>query len=328
MPGAVVEAAVRHRDDARGIHVARRLFQRRGHLLGVLHEIGLHVDHPDADVDRRGHLGQQLELRQLAVGELEIELVAARPRERREQIAVVTPVARAALEVAEAQVHADARLHAVAGGVEHLDQLGSGGVAGRVARLVDLQVGGAGRDQRAHLGVDDGDHVGQHRIAADPAVGQQQRQRQRHRARHAHLDRPLRKPAQVRHLVDDAQPVRGPHRALDPVARVLVVAGGAEPACGAQRHQAGEAAVEALDEVAAPHLAVGDDVDPGALLIEQRYVDRVVERFGDVGLTQVPGGRGALLQGDQPARQRVAADQLRRVERSVGHGQPVSPPLP
>src|SRR5207244_5216877 len=98
-------------------------------------------------------LSPQGELGQLAAGELEHELIGA-GLERAREVRLVGPrEARAAEAIAEADVEAEPRLHALGGQVEEPSHLLSGDVAAR--RLVDLDPVGAGGHQRTELPVAD-----------------------------------------------------------------------------------------------------------------------------------------------------------------------------
>src|SRR5205809_371309 len=129
----------------------------------------LHVDDARAQLAAVAVLPPQVELGQLAAGELEHELIGA-GLERAREVRLVGPrEARAAEAIAEADVEAEPRLHALGGQVEEPSHLLSGDVAAR--RLVDLDPVGAGRYQRTELLVDDlGEPLGDvDRALVDPA---------------------------------------------------------------------------------------------------------------------------------------------------------------
>ena len=91
------------------------------------------------------------------------------------------------------------------------------------------------------------------------------------------------------------------------VARRAVIAVNANLPQRLARLQAGEMAIEALDEVPPAHLPVGDNVNTCALLIADRQANRVVKRLACVGLAVV-SLLDCLERRPKPARQGVAAD--------------------
>ena len=75
---------------------------------------------------------------------------------------------------------------------------------------------------------------------------------------------------------------------------LLVVATGAEQPVGRACPDAGQVAVElGGEEAGAPHLAIADDVDAGALLVADREIHAVVEHLGQIGRAELAplGGR-------------------------------------
>src|SRR5207245_2641170 len=123
------------------------------HVLGRVLVEALHVDDARAQLAAVAVLPPQVELGQLAAGELEHELIGG-GLERAREVRLVGPRdARAAEAIAGANVEAEPRLHALGGQVEEPRHLLSGNVAAR--RLVDLDPVGAGRHQRTELLVDD-----------------------------------------------------------------------------------------------------------------------------------------------------------------------------
>src|SRR5438477_221204 len=125
---------------------------------------------------------------------------------------------------------------------------------------------------------------------------------------------------EVFELLDDAQAM-GYRQALEwTVARGAIVAVHPDLSQDADALEPIESLVKALDEVPAAHLAVGDNVDAGSLLIQNGEVDRVVER-----LARVAWAVFVLLdcfeRGPEPARNRVTSDNSRRKQTiSRGHG--------
>src|SRR5205823_2851451 len=114
-------------------------------------------------------------------------------------------------------------------------------------------------------------------------------------------------------LLDDAEALgRG-----DPVdhleRRVRVPVGLAELARRVERADALQVIVEADDEADAAHLAGREDVNAGALLIEQRELGRVLGELAHVRRPEATGGKGLPGQ-PYPARQAVAADDGGRKE--------------
>ena len=86
---------------------------------------------------------------------------------------------------------------------------------------------------------------------------------------------------------------------------LLVVAGRADPPLRLERPQAREVAVElGGEEACAAHLAVGDDVDSGLLLVAERGVDRVVLELGDVDRAKLTASGGGHTD-NQPRRMGV-----------------------
>ncbi len=81
---------------------------------------------------------------------------------------------------------------------------------------------------------------------------------------------------------------------------LLVMAAGPQPARRRRVAEAAEVAVElGREEAGPPHLAVGDDVDAGLLLVAQGGVDRVVERLPQVCRAELAPGSGRH-RGHQP----------------------------
>ena len=75
---------------------------------------------------------------------------------------------------------------------------------------------------------------------------------------------------------------------------LLVVTGRTQAALGLERRDTGEVAIElGREEADPPHLTLGDDIDPGVLLVAHGDVDRVVLELADVPRAQLAAfGRG------------------------------------
>src|SRR5262249_61980038 len=138
MARAVVEAAVGNDGEALGRSVPECEADRGGDLLGRLDKVRLDVDDADSDPLARPELLEKLDLLELAVCELKVELVGVRVEQDRKQLRVVAPVARAALEVSEAEVQPDARVDAAPRFVEQRDELYGSLLACHVTRLHPL----------------------------------------------------------------------------------------------------------------------------------------------------------------------------------------------
>ena len=86
---------------------------------------------------------------------------------------------------------------------------------------------------------------------------------------------------------------------------LLVVAARAQPPVRGQRPDARQVPVELGGEEAGPaHLAVGDHVDAGRLLVPDREVHGVVEHLREVGRPEL-ATLGGLDAGHEPRRPRV-----------------------
>jgi hypothetical protein len=81
----------------------------------------------------------------------------------------------------------------------------------------------------------------------------------------------------------------------------------ADAAGRGQRADPGELLVEADDEAHAPHLARRDDVDAGALLIEEGALGGVLDQLGDVDGTEATRLEG-LARGEYTLQLKVAQD--------------------
>ena len=272
---------------------------------------------------------RDVQLGHLAIGPLEHQLIDL----ERERLVQHRPVGargqRPAHEVAEAQVcrQPDPPLHACHRVVEQCRELvGRLGVDGR-RRLVDLDVGRAGIDQALHLRREDGHERARGgdavRIDLPGAIGQSAGQRER--TRQGDLDGPS-GPRDRAYWNSSTTPRPvGRRDGLQHLeSMLLVVATGAQPPIGRQRHDARQMSVElGREEARATHLTVGHDIDAGVLLVPERGVDRVVLDLADVLRSQLAPtlGRDRKV---QPARTGVRADDRcghrRRSIRSAGRG--------
>ena len=252
-----------------------------------------------------------LEARRLvepAVGELQHDLRGLEVAQHREQVAVVAHGAEGPpVEIAEADVHGDLRAHAGHRLVDPARHVVHGAGVHAVVRLVDLDEVGPGRHQRLALGIDDGDEIGEQRGLVLVAAAQLERHHQRVRAGHRRLQRPARQRARQLELVHDSQPLGGRELFHDLERRVGVPQRLAEPPRRRQRADAGETVVETDDEPHAAHLAGGQHVHAGALLVEQRGLGGVLHQLAHVEDAEAPGLH-RLAREPHPARQAVAAD--------------------
>jgi hypothetical protein len=250
----------------------------------------LDVDHAGAELaPLPSVLADQVELRHLAPGELQHELVGPGLEECGE-VRPVRPVEPGAAEaVAEADVEGELGADPLGRQVEQAGHLLAAHVAPR--RLVDLDEDGAGVDQSPELLVDDlREALGHLDDALVEGAGVDARA-EGERAGAGGLDRVGRVGLEVRELLDDAEPaVRG----LDPadrlVARLLVVAPGAELPAHLDRPDPLDDRVVGVDvAVEAADLPVGDHVDARPLHVPDRRVGRVVEHLVEVGGAQLAG---------------------------------------
>src|SRR5262249_39275388 len=139
------------------------------YVLGRVLVEALHVDDARAQLAAVAVLPPELELRQLATGELQDELVGTGLEDAREVGLVGPREAGAAETIAEADVEAEPSLHALGGHVEEARHLLARDVAAR--RLVDLDPVRARGDQSMQLVIDDlGEALGHvHRALVDLA---------------------------------------------------------------------------------------------------------------------------------------------------------------
>ena len=192
------------------------------------------------------------------------------------------------------------------------------GAQDRIGRLVELDVVGAGCDEGAQLGVD-GRHELRGKLEPVRVVARSlaDMDRDRGRAGARRLD-PVAgaagQVAQVREFLDDPEAVRNRDAIHGDVARRAVVALRAQEPQRALRLEAGHPLVEALDELPAPHLAVGDDVDAGLDLVGHGESHRVVIELVEIRRPET-AGRHQLEGAIHPAREAVAADDARRQDR-------------
>ena len=222
------------------------------------------------------------------------------------------------LRIAEAQVHGGRAGDALERAVERRKAVGLGLLGPRLhPGLVELHDVGAGREQVLDLGVDRGRIVErQRRLVAVVVVLALLRHGER--ARHRHLDLAVGVGAQefdVAHL--DRMPAldRADHARHDGEA-----AGAVRCLAGIVEVDAVERGGEAVGIALAPLLAVGDDVEAGALLVADRdqrgVVLRTLEPFG-IDAPQLLGAHprrhllGEARAVDQPVRLRIGADQRR-----------------
>ena len=113
--------------------------------------------------------------------------------------------------------------------------------------------------------------------------------------------------AQVLELLDDAQAMRHFDLAARLEDGLHVQANLAHLAAGADRLEIGDPAGKRASEALAAHLAVGDDVDAGAGLVENRDLDRVVKRLAAVA-GAVAAACDLCFRRVQPRRTAVRAD--------------------
>src|SRR5262245_3507907 len=203
------EAAVGVQPQPLGRDVGQEGADALGHVLRSLRLEGLHVDDAGAQLLVAREVLPARGILHAAVGELEHDLRAAEIVERGEDVAVVAHRAeRAAVKVAEADVHGDLGVHAVYRAVHALGHLVHGAGVHAVMGLVDLDEGGAGRHQRPALRVDDGDEVGEEGLLVAVASAELERHQQRVGPRHRGLDQLVGEAAGETELLDDAEAAR------------------------------------------------------------------------------------------------------------------------
>ena len=263
--------------------------------------MSLHVDDAEAERERRVEFLEEPQVLAAPAGELERDLMDPCLEDRREQIAVAALPRRLAVAVAIAHVQAQPRVHAVDERVDGTHPprqiLGEPGVVG----LIDLDLLGAGAHQLAQLEVHDArdldrEHLfGRVELVADSLD-------QRMRPGDGDLRPSLGEPAEKAEVLDE--PERGHRHAVAHDALVEVVVRGLGAAIDLD---AGKARGEVVDHVVAPELAVGDDVEPGDLLVlDRRLHGRIVHLVEVVGGDPPP--EEVVLRALQPGGHRVAAD--------------------
>src|SRR5262249_10487121 len=246
--GELLVAHVAGRPAEAGVGVQGQLLGRthvehapdpRRHLVDRVLVEPLDVDHAGAELAALAVLLPEVDLAELAAGELEDELLGACLQEPREVRRVRAAEARAPEAVAEADVESELGLQALGRHVEEARHLLAGGVAG--GGRVGLDEGGPRRDQPAKLGVDDlCEALGDVDDALVDRAGMNPRA-EGQRAGAGRLDVARRVRAQVLELLDDAEPAARSLDAADRlVARLLIVsprdgvaAGGQALACHA-----------------------------------------------------------------------------------------------
>src|SRR5581483_620268 len=188
----------------------------------------------------------------------------------------------------------------------------------RVRRLVDLDEVGPSLDQPDALEVDQLRELpGElEPVLVNAVIVELDVDRERQRSGHGCLERARRLRLGVAELLDDPEPVLGAYALDGPVARRRVVPVDADLAEDADLLEAGHLPVEALHEVPALHLAVGDHVDAGPLLVADGDLNRVVEQLASVG-RPVLALFDRVEPGPEPARDRVRADDAGRDEHFV-----------
>src|SRR5262245_32329183 len=254
----------------------------RGHILRRVLVEPLDVDDAGAELAAVAVLLPDVELAQLPPGELEHELVGPGLQQAGEIRRVRAGEARPAEPVAEADVERELGPDTFRRHVEEPRHLLAGHVA--ASRLVELDELRAGGHETAQLGVDDlGEPLGHVDHARVRPAGVDARA-EGERARAGRLQAMLRVGAEVLEVLDQAE-ARG--RGLDAadglVACLLVVAPRAGHPSHGQRLDVLDDPVVGVDvAVCAPYLAVGDDVEAGALHVADGGVDRVVEHLVEI----------------------------------------------
>jgi len=142
---------------------------------------------------------------------------------------------------------------------------------------------------------------------------------EREGARERDLERACRRLPEVVQLLQRPEPI-GRRDALDRlVEHVTVVGQDPDLPAGLERPEPAEVLEDRHDEPLASHLAVGDQVDAGSLLIADRRLDGVVLRLREVHRAEA-ARLDLLVRGPQPGRDRVAADDGRRQDRQHRDG--------
>ena len=282
------------------------------HDLGGLRRGVPEVD--DADEQRlAGEIGQLPEV-ELGLRRLHRDLLGAAIGQLSQELIAVAVLGADDGRVAEAHVHGGRRRQAGEGGVDgrHRDPAGRLGVVAQ-PRLVELDDVGARRLERAGLLVDGGGEV--HDELVELVVGLVRGLLgHRERAGQGDLDRAIRVGAQELDVadLDGSAPA---HRADD--ARHHSVTGAGRDGGGMLGVDPVQRRGEAVGVALAPHLPIGDGVDPRALHVADGQPRGVVLGLLQEGLGDPPGRghahawHGVRSQGvavDEPARLGIAAD--------------------
>src|SRR5438445_4454418 len=314
------EAAIGHGRQALDRNELGAELQTLGDVLRALHVERLHVHDAAGHVAVDADLFPVLDLRHLAVGVLEHELLTPGVEQGGKHPAIRTLAPRARQEVAEEDVIGDSRPHALDARVEHLHVLADLPGHDRGRGLVELDVVRARLHERAQLGVDGRDEIpaeGEPIVVVRVAGPELHVDRERDRAGAGRFHRLLGLAFQVLELLDRAEPADHLDALPRPVARgrvVRVEAGLSERLHGLE---AVRLRVERLHEEEASHLAVADDVHAGALLVADRELGRVVERLLRIDLAVV-AGLDLVERGPEPSREAVTSHHVSRDRRPRG----------
>jgi hypothetical protein len=209
------------------------------------------------------------------------------------------------------------------GGVEQCCEVGRRVRVDRRRRVVDLDECRTSVGERDELRPEDRHEClgGLVPVGVDLARSGPQPAGQRVRPGDGDLERSRRARDGRAELGDDAEPIRRGDRLEDGEAVLLVVTARPQPAVRGQRRDTRQVPVElGGEEAGAAHLAVGHDVDAGALLVAQRDIDGVVVQLGGIGRPELAALDGGDAR-DEPARPGVRSDDAR--QEPLAH-----PPLP
>ncbi len=213
--------------------------------------------------------------------------------------------------------------HALEGAVEHLDAVLFGLLRTRLhPGFVDLHHVGAGREQVLDFGVDRRGVVERELLLVLVVVVLALR-RHREGTRHGDLDPAVGVGAQELHVAQFDR--SGAPDLADYPRHRRSIAGAVHDLGGMLVVDAVERGREAIGVAFPPLLAVGDDVEPGTLLVADREQGRIVLRFLELRLRNAPEVLRAHprhrfrqpLPIDQPSGLRVGADQGRGEEHQV-----------
>jgi hypothetical protein len=172
------------------------------------------------------------------------------------------------VEVAEAHVHRDLGPHALHRAVDPERELGRVPGVHAAVGLVDLDEVGARVHQGPALRVDDRDQVREQRVPVAVGPARPQREHERVGSGDGGLERPRGERPRELELLHDAEAGGRGDLLHHLEGGVGVPVRLAEPARLGERADAPQVIVEADDEAHAPHLAGGEHVDPGTLLVE------------------------------------------------------------